>query len=89
MKKRILIYIITGLLLIYFGFMLISQQIKIGELKETIEDLEEEKAGVDAESDKLFEEIENADSREAIEAAAREELGLVYPDEKKYIDSNG
>ena len=37
----------------------------------------------------MQDEIDNAESRETIENIARDELGLVYPDERKYIDSNG
>ena len=89
MKKRVLIYVLTGLLLIYFVGMFISQQIKISEREEKIEALNEEIASIKEESEKLKKEIENAESRETIEAIAREELGLVYPDERKFIESNG
>ncbi|MBQ2940690.1 MAG: septum formation initiator family protein [Clostridia bacterium] len=89
MKKRFFIYILTGLLLIYFVGMLISQQIKINEREEEIGILKSEIDEITKESEKLREEIENAESRETIEAIAREELGLVYPDERKFVDSNG
>ncbi|MDO5478489.1 MAG: septum formation initiator family protein [Clostridia bacterium] len=89
MKKRFFVYILTGLLLIYFVGMLVSQQIKINEREEEIELLQSEIERVKEESEELKEEIENADSRETIESIAREELGLVYPDERKFVDSNG
>ena len=55
---------------------------EIGILQSEIDEIKEE-------SEKLKKEIENAESRETIESIAREELGLVYPDERKFVDSNG
>lgn len=89
MKKRFFIYILAGLLLIYFIWMFISQQIEIKERTDEITALEQEIEEVRKESEKLKEEIANAESRETIEAIAREELGLIYPDERKFVDSNG
>lgn len=89
MKKSIFIYIVTGLLLISFVFIYITQQFNINGLKDEKSAAKEEKTKVDSEKDKLTEEIKNADSKEAIEARAREELGFVYPDEKMYVDING
>lgn len=89
MKKRFFVYILTGLLLIYFVGMLISQQVKINEREEEINNLQAEIEEIKKESEELKKEIENAESRETIEAIAREELGLVYPDERKFVDSNG
>ena len=89
MKKSIFIYIVTGLLLISFVFIYITQQFNINGLKDEKSAAMEEKTKVDSEKDKLTEEIKNADSKEAIEARAREELGFVYPDEKMYVDING
>ncbi|MBR6719555.1 MAG: septum formation initiator family protein [Clostridia bacterium] len=89
MKKRLFIYILTGLLLVYFVGMLISQQIKINEREKEIGILQSEIDEIKEESEKLKKEIENAESRETIESIAREELGLVYPDERKFVDSNG
>ncbi len=89
MKKRTWLYIIAGLVAIYFCAMLVSQQIRINESKKKISELEQEILAVKEESEVLKNEIENAESRETIEGIARSELGLVYPDERKFIDSNG
>ncbi len=89
MKKRVLIYILVFLLVSYFFGMLISQQVKIGEKEAEIEKLKAEITATENESERLKEEIANAESRETIERIAREELGLVYPDERKFVDSNG
>ncbi len=89
MKKRVPLYIAAALVAIYFCVMFISQQMTINESKKKIAELESEIKNVREESKRLEDEIENAESRETIERIAREELGLVYPDERKYIDSNG
>ncbi len=89
MKRRVLLYIAAALVIIYFCGMFISQQITINESKKKIGELEDEIKSVQEESKKLKDEIENAESRETIENIARDELGLVYPDERKYVDSNG
>lgn len=89
MKKRVPLYIAAALVAIYFCVMFVSQQLTINESKKKIAELESEIKTVREESKRLEDEIENAESRETIERIAREELGLVYPDERKYIDSNG
>lgn len=89
MKRRAVLYIAAALVIIYFCVMFISQQIAINEKNKQISELEEEIESVREESKKLKDEIDNVGSRETIENIAREELGLVYPDERKYIDSNG
>ncbi len=89
MRKRVFVYILIFLLVSYFFGMLISQQVKIGEKEEEIEKLKAEITATVNESERLKEEIANAESRETIERIAREELGLIYPDERKFVDSNG
>lgn len=89
MKKRVWTYILICVILaVYFVGIFISQQIKLGEQKETIEALEAEIKATEAESEALKKEIEHATSRETIEAIARQELGLVYPDERTFLDAN-
>lgn len=89
MKKRVPLYIAAALVFIYFVVMFVSQQMTINESKRKISELEDEIKSVREESKKIEGEIENAESRDTIESIAREELGLVYPDERTYIDSNG
>lgn len=89
MKKKFFIYILVALLVVYFAWMFISQQIEIKERTDEINVLQEEIDNVKKESERLREEIVNAESRETIESIAREELGLIYPDERKFVDSNG
>ena len=89
MKKNILIYIITGLLLISFGFIYVSQQVNINALEEEKVTTNAEKAEENAKSEKIRGEIENSGTKEAIEEEARKKLGLMYPWEIKYVDSNG
>ena len=89
MRKNIWIYIITGILLIVFGFIFVTQQFDINDGGEEKRKYNAETAEENAKKEKLEAEIENSGKRETIEARAREELGLVYPDEKKYVDING
>ncbi len=89
MKRRAILYIAAALVIIYFCVMFISQQIAINEKNREIGELEDQIKSVEEEKKKLQDEIDNAESRETIENIARDELGLVYPDERKYIDSNG
>ena len=89
MKRRAVLYIAAALVIIYFCVMFISQQIAINEKNREIGELEDQIKSVEKEKKKLQDEIDNAVSRETIENIARDELGLVYPDERKYIDSNG
>ena len=89
MIKKFFIYILVALLVVYFAWMFISQQIEIKERTDEINVLQEEIDNVKKESERLREEIVNAESRETIESIAREELGLIYPDERKFVDSNG
>ena len=89
MKRRAVLYIAAALVIIYFCVMFISQQIAINEKNKQIGELEDQIKSVEEEKKKLQDEIDNAESRETIENIARDELGLVYPDERKYIDSNG
>lgn len=89
MKRRAVLYIAAALVIIYFCVMFISQQIAINEKNREIGELEDQIKSVEEEKKKLQGEIDNAESRETIENIARDELGLVYPDERKYIDSNG
>jgi len=89
MKRRAVLYLAAALVIIYFCVMFISQQIAINEKNREIGELEDQIKSVEEEKKKLQDEIDNAESRETIENIARDELGLVYPDERKYIDSNG
>ena len=89
MKRRAVLYIAAALVIIYFCVMFISQQIAINEKNREIGELEDQIKSGEEEKKKLQDEIDNAESRETIENIARDELGLVYPDERKYIDSNG
>ena len=89
MKRRAVLYIAAALVIIYFCVMFISQQIAINEKNREIGELEDQIKSVEEEKKKLQDEIDNAESRETIENIARDELGLVYPDERKHIDSNG
>lgn len=88
-KRNILWYILVAILVLYFAVSLFTQQMKINESKEKMAELEEKINAVQEESEQLKKEIENAECKETVEAIAREKLGLLYPDERKFVDSNG
>ncbi|MDP4132429.1 MAG: cell division protein FtsL [Bacillota bacterium] len=82
-------YIIIAFLLLYFVWILVSQQVTIRKKEVVISDLKNQISQAEKESKSLKVEIKNAGSKETIEKIAREKLGMVYPDERKYVDSNG
>lgn len=86
-RKRMLIFGIALVLLVYFTVIFISQEVRIRENKARIAELEQERAAVEEDIDALRKEIESADSRETIEQYAHEN-GFLYPDETKYVDTN-
>ncbi len=86
-RKRMLVFGIALVLLVYFTVIFISQEVRIRKNKEKIAELEQEKAAIEENIDALRQEIENADSRETIEQYAHEN-GFLYPDETKYVDTN-
>ena len=88
MKKTVWLWVLV-VLLIVSSILFIRQQFVIEEQKEKLEDIQKEIETVEQDSEELKENISNAESKEAIENIAREELGLVYPDERKFVDSNG
>lgn len=67
---------------LFVGFCL--QQIEVMKLARQVGDLEAQAASLEAENARLAEEIEYAKSDAYIEQVAREELGLVWPNEIPY-----
>ncbi len=88
-KRNFVWYAVIAVLILYFAVSLFTQQLKINESKDKMKELKEKIAGEESESEQIKKEIENAESRETIEGTARDKLGLLYPDERKFVDSNG
>ncbi len=90
MKKRRLRLknILMIAFIIYAAITIINQQFSISALKETEQAAVSKIEAVKKDNDKLMEMINNATSIEYIEKMAREQLGLVKPGEKVYIDQS-
>lgn len=87
-KKNMIVMLVGGLVIIYFVYTLITQQIAINKKNQELENLQTQIAEANEESDKLKTEIENLSDPEYIEKIAREKLGLVRPNERVFVDSN-
>ncbi|MGI6585546.1 MAG: septum formation initiator family protein [Gracilibacteraceae bacterium] len=74
--------------IIYAAITIINQQFIIYELKEAEQNEISKIESIRNENDRLMEMINNATSVEYIEKMAREQLGLVKPGEKVYIDQS-
>lgn len=73
---------------IYAAITIVNQQFKISELKEAEQAAISKIEAVKKDNDKLTKMINNATSVEYIEKMVREQLGMVKPGEKVYIDQS-
>lgn len=87
-KKKLAFYIVTGLALIYFIATLITQQLSISQQNHRIEELQSRISEAQQQAESLKTEVDNLNNPEYIERIAREQLGLVRPNERVFIDSN-
>ena len=87
-KKKSVLYIIGAIVIIYFVYILISQQVSIGSKNKEIKALQSEIDQASAETEKLQKQVDNLQDPEYIEKIAREKLGLVRPNERVYVDAN-
>lgn len=87
-KKKLAFYIVTGLALIYFIATLITQQLSISQQNRRIEELQSRVSEAQQQAESLKTEVDNLNNPEYIERIAREQLGLVRPNERVFIDSN-
>lgn len=74
--------------IIYAAITIVNQQFAISELKEAEQAAISKIEAVKKDNDKLVEMIDNATSVEYIEKMVREQLGMVKPGEKVYIDQS-
>lgn len=81
--KKIFIFAIIA----YFSWILIGQSYAIKELKDQKNDIANKTAAVNAQKEKLKVQCESQNTKEYIEKIARKSLGLVYPDERIYMDA--
>ena len=87
-KKFNIKFILFMLFVAYVSFTLINQQFTIAKLKKAQQQSINKIEKVNKENEKLKAMIENASSMEYIERMAREQLGLVKPGEKVYINQS-
>lgn len=90
MKKQKLKFknLFIGIFIVYAVITIINQQFSISELKKTEQAAVSKIESVRKDNDRLMEMINNANSVEYIEKMAREQLGLVKPGERVYIDQS-
>lgn len=90
MKKRKIRFknIFILIFSVYAVVTLINQQFAISELKRTEQEARLRIEDMNKENKRLMEMINNASSAEYIEKMAREQLGLVMPGERVYIDQS-
>lgn len=90
MKKRKLrlknIFMIA--FIVYAAITIVNQQLTIYDLRKAEQNEISKIEAVRNDNDRLMEMINNATSVEYIEKLAREQLGLVKPGEKVYIDQS-
>ncbi len=86
--KKLVAIMVAAVVVFYFAYTLITQQISISKKNEEIKALESQVQEAENESDRLQGEIENLQDPEYIEKIAREKLGLVRPNERVFVDSN-
>lgn len=72
--------------LVYFSVTFVKQQFEINEYNVKINSIKQDIADANQEIESLNETKEKANDSEYIEKVAREELGLVKPYEKIFID---
>lgn len=79
------VVVIIGLSLVWT---LISQQFTINAKNKEIDALDSKIQEVQQQSDNLKQQVDNLQNPEYIERIAREQLGLVRPNERVFVDSN-
>lgn len=86
--KKLIAIVACGVVVFYFAYTLVSQQVSINRKNAEIQALESQVQEAESKAEKLNEEVENLQDPEYIEKIAREKLGLVRPNERVFVDSN-
>ena len=86
--KKLAVYMAVLLAGMYFVYAMIWQQSMISQKDKELEALRQSVDAANAETERLKLEVESLNDPEYIERIAREELGLVRPNERVFIDSN-
>ncbi len=87
MKKKLKINrMIMIAVILYFIYVIISQQQTLNSLRQESATYEKQKVEATEETNRLKEVRNNLNSTEYIENVAREKLGMYLPNERVYID---
>lgn len=86
--KKLALWAAFGIIVISLVWTLISQQFTISSQNKEINSLEARIQEVQQQSDNLKQQVDNLENPEYIERIAREQLGLVRPNERVFVDSN-
>jgi cell division protein FtsL len=88
-RKRSKLWIVVVLgLIVYLSCILIDQQKELYNKKGQMNDLNAKIEQGEKENKALLKQKENINSNEYAEKVARQELGMIKPGEKKFIDVN-
>ena len=85
-SKKLGIFLLFLLLLVYTTYTFVSQHIKLSQREKIATEVLEEINNANLEQEQLEKELENANSPEYLEKMAREKLGLVKPNERVFVD---
>ncbi len=80
------IFILLIIIMIYFAYLLINQQIKLNSYEKEIAYYNNKINSLNEKKEELSSTQANVNSPEYIEKAAREKLDMYYPNERVYID---
>ena len=86
--KRLLVFGLALIAVVYFVYVMISQQISISQKDKEISALEQKISDANQETEQLKQELEYLNDPKYLESAAREKLGLVRPNERIFVDAN-
>ena len=84
-KRHKIILVLMCIIIGYFGFLFIDQELKIKELKREENQLEEKIQAIECKIEDVEEEIDKSDTTEFIEKEAREKLKMVKENEIIYM----
>ena len=87
-KKIIWTNFFVFIFILYAAFTIASQQVTIYRLKKSQQEISGKIQAAQKENQKLQDMLKDTSTKEYIEKAAREQLGLVKPDERVYVDQS-
>ena len=85
LKRNSLLIVILIIFVVYFVYSMYTTDLKLKEYQATQSDLNEEINSLEDDIERLHDELEYAQTTEAIEKIAREKLKMVKPNEIIYM----